>query len=344
MIHLMKNHKGFISIPIIIGLLFVIVVGGYFAFRTKVQTPVSQKGSSTSTIPQADTAGWQTYTNDQYGFEVEYPSNYQVSDKLEEQGFYDYQISKIADFSVKENYIDNSTFTVYADNGKSNIDECTKDADGKDLMQMENINGNDYYVFWKGQGDAAMGGARGLLNQYRIVHNGYCYILDSHVYWHEVGYAGVINTGKSSATPEDTQGQNSAIQMNAEILDKMLSTFKFISPVPSVSAGLISVASPSANEIVSSPVSISGTAKAGWGIFEGQAGTVNLYDGNGNGLGMAVLKVSGDWTQPEVQFTASLNFSSSESWGGKLVFKNDNPSGDPTRDKTYEVDVKFGKN
>ena len=36
------------------------------------------------------------------------------------------------------------------------------------------------------------------------------------------------------------------------------------------------------------------------GIFEGQAGTVNLYDGNGNGLGMAVLKVSGDWTQPEI--------------------------------------------
>ena len=104
---------------------------------------------------------------------------------------------------------------------------------------------------------------------------------------------------------------------------------------------LIDITSPKANDSVSSPISISGTAKADWGIFEGQAGTVHLYDSGNNELNMAVLKVNGDWTQPEVQFTATLDFASSTSGEGKLVFKNDNASGDPARDKTYEVPVKF---
>jgi hypothetical protein len=34
----MKGNKGFVSIPIVIGLLFVVLVGGYFAFGSKQST------------------------------------------------------------------------------------------------------------------------------------------------------------------------------------------------------------------------------------------------------------------------------------------------------------------
>lgn len=104
---------------------------------------------------------------------------------------------------------------------------------------------------------------------------------------------------------------------------------------------LINISSPKAEDVVSSPVSISGSAQAGWGIFEGQAGTVTLYDGKENNLGTAILTVIDDWMQPEVQFTASLNFANFADGIGKLVFKNDNASGDPARDKRYEMPVNF---
>ncbi len=108
------------------------------------------------------------------------------------------------------------------------------------------------------------------------------------------------------------------------------------------SRGLFSVDSPNLNSVVFSPILILGFAKADWGIFEGQAGTVHLYDGNGKDLGMAILKVNGDWMQPEVQFSSSLSFTAPANGGtGKLVFKNDNASEDSARDKTYEMPVKF---
>jgi len=170
----MQKQKGVFSLreiwrsqTTLIGIIIIIVAavvifGGVFAY----QYLVAQENQQINNIqPISQTAGWKIYTNTKYGFEFKYPSNYQISDKTEEQDFYDYQISKIVSSSVKEEYIDDSSFTVFADNGSQNINACLTNDYGvkqnvKNLTQTKEINGNNFFVFWDKQSDAAMGGAR----------------------------------------------------------------------------------------------------------------------------------------------------------------------------------------
>ncbi len=184
-----------------------------------------QKEISIKFIPEViHTANWKTYTNNQYEFAVDYPLTYQISDTLAKEGFYKETISKIVSFTDKENYIDDSTFSVYADNASSNLSTCLKDYNGEDLTKTKEINGNVFYIYFDKVKDAAMGGAMGSLSQYRVIHNNYCYILDSHIYWHNAGF----NRITSSSTLEETQAQNDAIKTHSDFLDKILFTFRFI--------------------------------------------------------------------------------------------------------------------
>jgi hypothetical protein len=196
----------------------------------QTQSPVSQSSST-----EALTSGWSTYDNYTYGFEIKHPGAYQVSDTAKVQGFYEYQITNILNISGKENYIDNSAFTVSADNNSYNMKECLTDDVGastpvKNLTQIKEINGNTFYIFYDKVGDDAMGGSRGQVSEYRIIHNNYCYILDLSVYWHQVGYAAEIDTGVNDATPQQVADQASAVQKNEDILDEMLASFKFTEP------------------------------------------------------------------------------------------------------------------
>ncbi|MEO8637620.1 MAG: hypothetical protein ABI430_01830 [Candidatus Taylorbacteria bacterium] len=181
-------------------------------------------------VTSVDMADWKIYKNEKYGFEFQYPSEYQLDDKIEKQGFYEYQITKISDVGAKENYIDDSSFEVNADNTPYNLSVClTKDyGDQPHTSTLTKvINGNTFSIFSDKVGDAAMGGVRGVESQYRAIHDNYCYIVNSHVHWHEVGYEGYINTGKNDATPAQTQAQHDAISKHEQILDQILSTFKF---------------------------------------------------------------------------------------------------------------------
>ncbi len=182
--------------------------------------------------PKSETAGWKTYKNDEYGFEIRYPVDYILSEKSEKQYIYDFQISKVVSLSADEQYIDESSFSVFVDNASSNFKNCLKADYGivvtpRNLDKTKEINGNKFYVYWDKQGDAAMGGERSQMSQYHIIHDNYCYIVDFNVRWHIVGYAGIINNGKSDATPEQTQAQQITIEKHEKILEQIFSTFKF---------------------------------------------------------------------------------------------------------------------
>jgi Immunoglobulin-like domain of bacterial spore germination len=90
---------------------------------------------------------------------------------------------------------------------------------------------------------------------------------------------------------------------------------------------------------VSSPLEISGSA-AGW-YFEATF-PVKLLDANGDILASGQARATDDWmTENFVPFTAELSFSKPTTTTGMLIFKNDNPSGDPTRDEEVDVPVRF---
>ena len=101
------------------------------------------------------------------------------------------------------------------------------------------------------------------------------------------------------------------------------------------------------NQEVSSPLKITGeVAGDGWSGFEDQVGTVKLLDGrylDGKGVEMAsgVLKATTEWTTLPTSFDATLNFETNGAKSGVLVFYNENPSGDPARDKAFTLPVTF---
>lgn len=110
---------------------------------------------------------------------------------------------------------------------------------------------------------------------------------------------------------------------------------------------VIRVGSPRPNEAVSSPLTITGTARGTW-YFEASF-PIRLYDANGRELGVAVAEAQGDpatgevnWmTEDFVPFKATLTFNEPTTETGMLVFEKDNPSGLPQFDAKHSIPVRF---
>jgi hypothetical protein len=108
----------------------------------------------------------------------------------------------------------------------------------------------------------------------------------------------------------------------------------------------IIVSSPKFNQEIASPVSVSGQARGDW-FFEGTF-PVEVYDSNGKllGLGPATFmpkNASDTWmTDNFVDFKGKIKFSEPATTSGYVLFKKDNPSGNPAMDESLRLDVKFG--
>lgn len=218
----MKNSlykKGF-ALVVIAVIIAVVVGGGYLAVKKlKVH-------SVTSEIQSPETVGWKTYTNTKYGFKMEYPAGYSLTDTDVPPS---YPHPRLVKFSATEEYLDDTSISIFADNTPAHLSTCLKTYDGRGLTRTKEINGNKFYVVSDKEGDAAMGGQRGQISEYHLVRNNNCYVIDAHVYWHIVGYGGYINTGVNDATPEQTHAQQEAIAKHTNVLDSILATFKFVS-------------------------------------------------------------------------------------------------------------------
>lgn len=112
-------------------------------------------------------------------------------------------------------------------------------------------------------------------------------------------------------------------------------------PAPAQSGeGLIKVAVPQNNQVITSPITVSGEAKGTW-FFEASA-PVEIRDANGKILGQGPVQAQGDWmTTNFVPFKGTIIFTKSTTLTGTMVFKNDNPSGLPQNEKSYSVPIKF---
>jgi len=96
-------------------------------------------------------------------------------------------------------------------------------------------------------------------------------------------------------------------------------------------------------QAVSSPLIIKGRVTGGiWTAFEGQTGTVEMVDENGEILGSAVLNASSDLMKFPVEFEAFLVFGNPEGENISLVFHNENPSGLPEKSAVMSLPLRFG--
>lgn len=101
----------------------------------------------------------------------------------------------------------------------------------------------------------------------------------------------------------------------------------------------IKINSPLENELVSSPLSISGEARGNW-FFEGVF-PVKLLDENGQEIGQGQAEAQGEWmTENFTPFTASLSFTATTS-SGLLILEKDNPSGLPENAEEVKIPLRF---
>ena len=104
---------------------------------------------------------------------------------------------------------------------------------------------------------------------------------------------------------------------------------------------LVVVTAPKGNSTITSPLTIVGKARGSW-YFEASA-PVKLLDSKGSVIAHGTIAAQGDWMTTEfVPFTGTLTFTAQPAGSvGTLVLTNDNPSGDPAKQITLKIPVKF---
>jgi len=104
---------------------------------------------------------------------------------------------------------------------------------------------------------------------------------------------------------------------------------------------LIQLDYPRPNQMVSSPLRITGRARGYW-FFEGSFPVV-LTDWDGLIIAQGIATAQAEWmTEDFVPFTATLNFAQpTYKNNGSLILQKDNPSGLPENDDALEVPIFF---
>ena len=102
----------------------------------------------------------------------------------------------------------------------------------------------------------------------------------------------------------------------------------------------VRVTSPTPNSIITSPLTVSGSARGTW-YFEASF-PVELVDGNGRQIAIKPAQTTSDWmTTDFVPFTMTLTYAKPTTATGTLILHKDNPSGDPARDESVRIPVRF---
>ncbi|MDP3882771.1 MAG: hypothetical protein Q8Q48_01815 [Candidatus Staskawiczbacteria bacterium] len=243
----MQNKQQGIISPIVIAIIVIAVlgVGGYVAYtqysekitpeaveneventeNTETNTENTtndQKETNTTetTTQQTELAGWKTYTNTEYGFEIKYPTEYKTQE-IPTGGPTGINIS-LARGSVVAHEIDSSIINI------SLPEDCmftSKDLEDKNYLlfvSTKNINGVDfnYYINHKSLQEY-LGGYCGMsagcwyADVYRTLHNGKCY---------EIKYE---RSDRVFTSPDNYRAATAEELAVPDAFDQMLATFKF---------------------------------------------------------------------------------------------------------------------
>jgi len=145
--------------------------------------------------------------------------------------------------------------------------------------------------------------------------------------------AGCLGRGETSRPQVPARVEERVEEKREDIKDAVIN--KVISAYD-----MIEVTNPLENQVVESPLLITGRARGVW-YFEASF-PIELYDANGVLLGSKVGEAQADWmTEEYVEFQSMLTFDEPTTETGTLVLKKDNPSGLPENDKKLEIPVRF---
>ena len=123
-------------------------------------------------------------------------------------------------------------------------------------------------------------------------------------------------------------------------VERIVQSFTFTQPVKTTGTPEPVVTAPQPDEVVLSPLQVSGQAYGSW-YFEASF-PIELRDANGNLVAQTIAQAQSDWMVEDfVPFTATLTFSQPQTPDGTLILKKDNPSGLSEFEQQIEVPVRF---
>lgn len=110
-------------------------------------------------------------------------------------------------------------------------------------------------------------------------------------------------------------------------------------PAPNDST-MLKIDWPLKDNYITSPVTVRGQARGPW--FSEGSFPVDITDAAGKSLGKGTVKAQGEWmTNDFVNFSGQVTFKKGTAKEGFVVFRRDNPSGNPENDKDLKIPVKF---
>ncbi len=183
----------------------------------------------------------QTYTNNQYGFSIQYPANASVNNVNLYESYYGppHRIDlytaatfKLTPSSRTLTGIDYAQLSIQVATTSLAVQSCANPyfAEGPSEHTLskppvsKTINGVTYTV--TETSDAASGGQRAAVIWYSTTIKSECYVLDAEVSYRSVDFSHSATDG-SHASQAELQAQKSSIDQAKKELEDMISTFKF---------------------------------------------------------------------------------------------------------------------
>jgi hypothetical protein len=103
---------------------------------------------------------------------------------------------------------------------------------------------------------------------------------------------------------------------------------------------LVKVSNLSAGALIKSPFTLKGEARGNW-YFEATF-PVKVTDQSGKVLFQGPAHAEADWMTTEyVPFSVTLLFNPGTASTGYIILEKDNPSGDPARDDSFKIAIRF---
>lgn len=156
---------------------------------------------------------------------------------------------------------------------------------------------------------------------------------------------------QESDLPKDMNDENADAENTSSSTVTFCTDLK--SNVPG-SASYVIMTDLAENSSISNGDSLSGcvyapnNSYAGWAPFEGQIGYYEVVASDNTVLGQGPLPVvnTPDWmtaamANEDLQYETTLNFDAIGYTSGKVILHNENASGEPSMDKTVEINVTF---
>lgn len=146
-----------------------------------------------------------------------------------------------------------------------------------------------------------------------------------------IGFLCQCNSAANQNSDADNIQNQAVVQESEVVLDNQSNQE---SELPSINID--------ANDIVKSPLKISVNSEGKWAGFEGELGTIELFDENDNTIGRCILSTTENWMViGPVNYHCELEYNAGSPGNGRLLVQKNNPTGEEEFDKSFEIPVQY---